>query len=241
MKLPLRAERHKRTGQDRWSLNLRQAAIVTVALLLVVLASFGKDAAASLLVGQSAEEDLLESIGASTEDLGLAAQTGAVPKGSESAVSEGQTPESASATAEVLVYVSGEVVNPGVVSLPVGSRVVDALEKVGGPGEDADLETTNLARVVTDGEQIHIPSASAASTATGPQAPVEQAPPPCIDVNVATAQELEQLVGIGPALSQRIVDHREQNGAFLAKGDLRLVAGIGPKVFAGIEADLCGP
>jgi competence protein ComEA len=139
----------------------------------------------------------------------------------------------------VVVHVAGAVLRPGVVTLAAGARVADALAAAGGAGPGADLSALNLARTVGDGEQVVVPllgaagtSAAAAGEHGGPGAAEGR-----LDLNRATAAELESLPGIGPVLAQRIVDSREAEGPFAAVGDLRRVSGIGERVLAGV-ADL---
>jgi len=146
------------------------------------------------------------------------------------------TPSSVSTSGEVGVYVVGAVMNPGVYFLPQGSRVADALEAAGGPTEEADLERVNLAKRVYDEEQVYVPRLG------GENPPL---PPPSgssssqaggkININTATAAELESLPGIGPVLAQRVVDYREANGPFATIEDIKNVSGIGEGIFAEIK------
>src|SRR5699024_5678130 len=138
--------------------------------------------------------------------------------------------------AEVLVHVVGAVEEPGVVRLEAGSRVLDAVELAGGATKDADLARLNLARVVTDGEQVLVlrtgeeaPSGTEGSTGRGegPRTPGATA---TLDLNVASASELEALPGVGPVLAQRIVEHREAFGPFASVDGLLEVSGVGPAV-----------
>lgn len=135
---------------------------------------------------------------------------------------------------EVVVHVTGAVVTPGVVSLVDGARVVDAIEAAGGVRADADLSRLNLARLVVDGEQILVPvvgtSADGGGGAAGQVDDVRDAEGR-LNLNRATAADLEELPGVGPVLAERIVRHREEHGPFAAPGDLRAVAGIGEKTF----------
>lgn len=133
---------------------------------------------------------------------------------------------------EVTVHVSGAVASPGVVTLPDGSRVTDAVAAVGGTGFDADLGGLNLARILQDGEQIEVPRAR------GPgEAPAEDASDGAItadgrvDLNRATGSELETLPGVGPVLAARILEWREEHGRFREAGELREVSGIGERTF----------
>jgi len=145
-------------------------------------------------------------------------------------------PTQASTPAEIGVYVVGAVMTPGVYFLPQGSRVEDALESAGGPTEEADLARVNLAKRVYDEEQIYVPQ-------VGEENP--PLPPPSgssggqaggkININTATAAELESLPGIGEVLSQRIVDYREANGPFSAIEDIKNVQGIGEVTFEEIK------
>ena len=121
---------------------------------------------------------------------------------------------------ELIVHVSGAVAAPGVVHLPGGARVDDALRAAGGATEEAELAAVNLARPLVDGEQIHVPL------------PGEQ-PPPAED----GPAELEELPGVGPAIAQRILEHREKNGAFTSVDGLLEVSGIGPATLEKIRAE----
>jgi competence protein ComEA len=143
--------------------------------------------------------------------------------------------------AEILVYVTGLVRDPGVYRFRQGDRVVDAIEAAGGAREGADLTTLNLAALLADGEQVTVgragggpgpPSGTSSGSATGgggDGSGAGAAPGSPVNLNTATLEELESLPGIGPALGQRIIDYREQHGAFHAVDDLLNVSGIGDK------------
>lgn len=137
---------------------------------------------------------------------------------------------------EVVVHVAGEVATPGLYRLPGGARVADALDAAGGPLPGAALDGLNLARPLTDGEQVVVPAAGVGGTASAAPAP-SGAPSPAarpdgkLDLNRATAQDLDALPGIGPVLAQRIVSHRQEHGPFETVGKLRDVTGIGERTF----------
>lgn len=137
-----------------------------------------------------------------------------------------------SPAATVVVSVGGKVRRPGLVTLPAGSRVADAVSAAGGalPGTDTGL--LNLARRLTDGEQVLVGvnaavgdpvggGAGAGSTGTGGR----------LDLNAATLEQLDALPGIGPVLARRILDWRQEHGRFASVDQLREVSGIGERIF----------
>jgi len=130
------------------------------------------------------------------------------------------------AAALVVVHVVGAVVAPGVVRLPTGSRVVDALATAGGAAPDADLASLNLARVLVDGEQVVVLRPGESGPAAAPPA-AEGGAPGLVDLNTADAAALDGLPGIGPVLAQRIVEHRDER-PFASVDELGDVPGIGP-------------
>lgn len=135
-------------------------------------------------------------------------------------------------SAEVVVAVGGKVRRPGLVRLPPGSRVADALQAAGGADPGVDLATLNLARKVVDGEMILVgvtppPGAAPATDPAGqPAAGGVPAGGP-INLNTATLADLDSLPGVGPVLAQRILDARAAQGGFKSVSDLRKVDGIG--------------
>ena len=139
-----------------------------------------------------------------------------------------------SSSAELFVHVSGAVNKPGLIRLPPDSRVVNAVEAAGGFAEGADPAGLNLARRVHDGEQLRAPLVGEALVGE-PLASDASAGSALIDLNRATAGDLEALPRIGPALAQRIVDWRSANGSFTAITDLLEVTGIGQKLFDGLK------
>jgi competence protein ComEA len=146
------------------------------------------------------------------------------------------------ATGEIAVDVVGRVRRPGLVRLPAGSRVVDAITAAGGAATGAVLEAVNLARKVVDGEQIRVPrqgepltAPAAVAGATGsaqPGAPDQPGVP--LDLNTATLEQLETLPGVGEVTARRIVEYREAH-PFTAVEDLRQVQGIGDRRFEALK------
>ncbi|GAB4400832.1 MAG: hypothetical protein Kow00123_09360 [Anaerolineales bacterium] len=136
--------------------------------------------------------------------------------------------------APVRVYVSGAVVAPGVYTLPPGSIAQDALLAAGGPAQDADLSLVNLAARVSDGQQVHIPRAGEKVSQKSQATAIPTLAGP-LNLNTATAAELEQLPGIGPALAARIVQYRQEHGPFRTVDALLLVSGIGPSTLERIR------
>jgi competence protein ComEA len=126
------------------------------------------------------------------------------------------------------VHVVGEVQSPGMYQLPIGARLVDAVFAAGGLTEEADNASVNLARELTDGEQIIVFSTSQEGQAAGTTASG------LVSLNRAGDKELEELPGIGPALAGRIVAWREANGGFKSVQDLLKVSGIGENLLAGV-------
>ncbi|MFI7216789.1 ComEA family DNA-binding protein [Micromonospora maritima] len=134
---------------------------------------------------------------------------------------------SGGAAGQVVVAVAGRVRRPGLVRLPAGSRLADAVEAAGGALPGVDVALLNPARKVTDGELILVGvSAPPGQPAPGPVAG-GGAPTGPVNLNTATLAQLDGLPGVGPVLAQRILDHRDQHGGFRSVADLRQVEGIG--------------
>jgi competence protein ComEA len=121
------------------------------------------------------------------------------------------------------------VANPGIYSVDAGGRVFDAIFAAGGFTELADQASVNLAREVSDGEQVLI--LTTGQTAAPGSAKASQ----LLSLNRASQAELEQLPGVGPTLAGRMLDWRTANGGFKKKEDLMKVSGIGPKLFASMK------
>jgi len=127
------------------------------------------------------------------------------------------------------VHVAGAVATPGVHAIPFGARLQDALAAAGGPLQDADLDRVNLAAALEDGQHVYIPHRTPQIPEEDPAAsptllPMTQK----VNVNTATAVELELLPGIGPSLAEAIVEYRLEHGLFNQPEDLLGVSGIGP-------------
>jgi len=135
---------------------------------------------------------------------------------------------------EVTIDVAGAVNNPGVYSIPSQSRVIDAIRAAGNEIKGSELSDLNLARIVKDGEQIYVNPQS--RTVNGKSVTRRVVPQGPLNINRATAQEFDSLVGIGPVIAKRIVEYRRVNGPFMAIEDLQKVSGIGSAKFAEFKA-----
>jgi competence protein ComEA len=139
--------------------------------------------------------------------------------------------EVAETSATVVVSVVGRVARPGLVTLPSGSRVADAVDAAGGLLPDADPASLNLAAVVADGQQVAVGVPGVAGTAQ--PGTVGGVPPGVggpVNLNTATVGELDGLPGIGPVLAERIVAYRTAEGPFASVAQLDDVPGIGPAI-----------
>lgn len=151
-----------------------------------------------------------------------------------------------------MVYVSGEVVKPGVYVLPATARVIDALQAAGGATNQADLVVVNLAAPLMDAAQVFIPRIGLTPRATLPQPHAGINLPATgasngvsggatsaagiVDINSATLSELDALPGVGPSTAQAIIDYRVANGPYASVDDLLNVRGIGPSKLAAMRA-----
>jgi competence protein ComEA len=130
----------------------------------------------------------------------------------------------------VVVDVAGRVRRPGIVTLPIGSRVADALDAAGGTRGDVDLASLNLARVLLDGEQVLVGVQPAVPPVVSEPPPGSSAgPPPAapVNLNTATQADLDTLPGVGPVTAQAILDWRAEHGGFTSVDELLEVSGIG--------------
>jgi competence protein ComEA len=137
-----------------------------------------------------------------------------------------------------LVHVVGAVRRPGVYRLRAGQRVQDAIRRAGGARPGADLQAINLAAKVADAQQVVVPRRGRGAAAGGPVtaagggtgAGTPGGPPAApVNLNTATAEQLDTLDGVGPATAQKILEYRQQHGGFRSVDDLAQISGIGPK------------
>lgn len=162
---------------------------------------------------------------------GEESEAASVAAGPSAPPSSGEHPD------DVVVYVSGAVASPGVLTLPSSSRVIDAITAAGGATPEADLESINLARIIVDGEQIRVgvvgesPPSASAGTGTDAQA--------CVRLATATETELQTLPGVGPALAQRIISYRATHPRLTSVEELDDVPGIGPSLIEKIRPGVC--
>src|SRR5829696_2158596 len=139
-------------------------------------------------------------------------------------------------SARVTVHVAGAVRRPGVYRLAPRSRVVDAVRRAGGARPRADLSALNLAAKVEDGRQVVVPLRAPPGTAAGAGGTATAAGPPVpIDLNTATAEQLDELDGIGPGMAGTILDYRKEHGGFGSVEELGQVPGIGEKRLAALR------
>ena len=256
---PVRAGRHRRPTPPgprflTVPVSLRGARLsgpraAAAGLLLVVLVAsvaFGVRVAWA----RAASTPQVVAPSASGSALGEHRPTGSVFASSSTASGGGGPP----AVGTVTVHVVGQVKRPGVFAMPAGSRVADAVTKAG-VGKRADLAAINLARPLVDGEQILVPkpgevlagstgaggatgggSAGGAGSGAGAGAGASGVgTADKVNLNTATAAQLEELPGVGPVLAQRIIDWRTEHGRFAAVDELGEVSGIGEKIFAALQ------
>lgn len=208
--------------RGRWRLGLREVVLV----VLVVTVGLGIAALAVLRSDADAVSTAMPAGPVPAPSALLA-----TPSGDPRA---GASPSgAASPSGVVVVDVAGKVRRPGVVTLPAGSRVVDALRRAGGARPHADLTALNLAAVLTDGQQVLVGVRGAAAGTPSAAAASGEAPAgPLVDLNAASQDELESLPGVGPVTAQRILAWRTAHGVFSSLDELLEVDGIGPKTLA---------
>jgi competence protein ComEA len=142
----------------------------------------------------------------------------------------------ATAPSLITVHVAGAVAEPGLVSIPAGSRIADAVAAAGGAVPGANLGALNLAAPVEDADRVEVPLAGATG-ATGATGGSDSG----IDLNRADATQLETLPGVGPVLAARIVEYRDAHGPFASVEDLLDVPGIGEAKLAALRDAVAAP
>jgi competence protein ComEA len=156
----------------------------------------------------------------------------AVETGAEAAGAGGFSVSSS--PGDVVVDVSGAVRRPGVYRMPAGARVIDAIERAGGAAGDAALEGINRAARLADGQQVVVPESGPAGAvvagAAGGEGP--------ISLGTATAEQLEEIDGIGPVTAGKIVEYRDRHGGLASVEQLDEVSGIGPATMESLRARL---
>jgi competence protein ComEA len=165
----------------------------------------------------------------------------ALPSAGPPAASPAASPSTTAAAAVIVAYVCGAVRRPGVYTFSPGARITDLIEKAGGATGAAELQTVNLAALLTDGQQVVVPErgAAAAVAAVDPAAATAaggaaSAGAP-VNLNTATLAELDTLPGVGPSTAQKILDYRTAQGGFKSVEDLNNVSGIGDVTFAELK------
>ncbi len=133
---------------------------------------------------------------------------------------------------KLYVHIVGAIKQPGLYVLKPGARVYDAIIAAGGFGQKADQGSVNLARILSDGEQIVVLGGGTLGESTGN---LSGSTPKLVNLNRADQVALEALPGVGPTLAGRMIDYRTANGGFKAKEDLLKVSGIGDKLFRGLK------
>ena len=224
------------------SLRVPPAALIGAAVLAaicVAAVAFGplSSGTPSFVVPGDAVEESHE--GSKKDEAGAAADSSSV-EDSNSTNTEPQNP-----VTYVTVHVAGSVAEPGIYSMPEGSRVQDAVDAAGGFSKDAAPDAVNLARVLQEGEQVAIPAkeqvrqgsvSTGAAQASGAATSTATA---IVNINTAGAEELDTLPGVGPATAQAIIEERESGGPFASIEDIQRVSGIGEKKFEKLKDSIC--
>lgn len=231
-------EQHERVKRmDRWAGKLLGHKAVVVAMLVVIAMASGLAMAS---FGDRSGNVSFERV----EDSGSSVEPGS---GDLSDDESEESSSKASAETEVYVDVDGAVASPGVYRLKDGARVSQAIDAAGGLTAEADVTGLNRASKVTDGQKIYVPTVGeqqAALAAGGVEDGAAAASGAgvssgLVNINTASAAELQTLSGIGPSMAQSIIDERTQNGAFASVDDLMRVSGIGEKKLAKIKDCIC--
>lgn len=229
-------EHHERVKRmDRWAEKLLGHKAVVVAILVVIAAASGL--AKASFSSRSSGVSFEHSDEASASDV----------RGSGDASPDDESSAKSSSAAEAYVDVDGAVVRPGVYRLKDGARVSQAIDAAGGLTVEADVTGLNRASKITDGQKIYVPTVGeqqAAAAVGGAESSAATTPGAgsssgLVNINTASAAELQTLSGIGPSMAQSIIDDRSKNGPFASVDDLMRVSGIGEKKLAKIKDCIC--
>ena len=229
-------EQHERVKRmDRWAEKLLGHKAMVVAILVVIAAASGL--AMASFNSRSSGVSFERSDEASASEV----------RGSGDASPDDGSSAKSSSAAEVYVDVDGAVVRPGVYRLKDGARVSQAIDAAGGLTSEADVTGLNRASKITDGQKIYVPTVGeqqAAAAVGGAESGAATTPGAgsssgLVNINTASAAELQTLSGIGPSMAQSIIDERTKNGAFASVDDLMRVSGIGEKKLAKIKDCIC--
>lgn len=232
-------EQHERVKRmDRWAGKLLEHKAVVVAMLVVIAMASGL---AMATLGGESDGVTFDRDATSVER----ADTGSADASDDGDPSSDS--KKVSAASEVYVDVDGAVVTPGVYRLREGARVAQAIDAAGGLTPEADVTGLNRASKVTDGQKIHVPTvgeqqasiAEAGVDGGASSSSVVSGATGLVNINTASAAELQTLSGIGPSMAQSIIDERTKNGAFASVDDLMRVSGIGEKKLAKIKDCIC--
>jgi competence protein ComEA len=238
---PRRGKRGGRFGRlvalaqvGRWRVDPeRRGAVAVMAAILVAALAVGWQALASRPHAEPVSDPT-----AAASPVAGSRNVASVPTRAGAASSAASTSASStpSAAAKVIVDVVGRVHRPGLVTLSAGARVADAVRAAGGALAGTNLSSINLARVCVDGEQIAVGVAGAVAPAgTSGPAPASGPPAGLVNINTATAEELDALPGVGPVMAQRIIAYRTDHGPFTAVTQLQQVSGIGDAKYADLS------
>ena len=239
-------------GRFRLGLHPLTAAVLILVLVTLVFAGISRGAAKSAASEESSvpssqiQVEAESEVGAGEERAPSESEIAAAADSDASSRANGAT-EGADGAGDLYVFVTGAVKSPGVVIVPAGSRAEQAVLAAGGLSSEAEMTSVNLAALLTDGEHIHVLAvgeaplsgfAGAGASGSG-QAAGGGADTGCVDLNSATAEQLQALDGVGPKISARIVERREAAGGFSGPEELMSVSGIGPTLYERISVGLC--
>lgn len=150
-------------------------------------------------------------------------------------VDQGESSVDKQSPKEIMVHIVGQVKNPGVVEVQEGTRLIEAIEQLGGTTQEADLDAVNLAKKLADEEKIYIPKKGEISQSNTNSGMVEEENSDKININTASQEELKTLSGIGDGISKNIIEYREANGGFKSIEEIKEVNRIGDKIFNDIK------